>query len=72
MEAHIPYNVICALMDGVISTSKIGKIGIYSKDQYGILKYWCTDSKIRSVSATTALTVSGLTEVMFLPQVLIC
>lgn len=60
IEAHIPYNVICALMDGVVSTSKIGKIGIYSKDQYGILKYWCTDSKIRSVNATTALTVSGL------------
>lgn len=61
IESDKDYHVQCALMSGSVTSAKIGKKGVYAKDDYGILKHWCTDDKIRSISATTPLMVTGST-----------
>jgi hypothetical protein len=57
--ATTPFNVSCALMAGAIFSSRVGMTGVYARNSNQIITHYCTDTSVKSVAATPAVTVSG-------------
>lgn len=58
--ATTPYQTTTTLMNGTITSARVGREGIYVKNKYGIITHYNTDLYLRSTARTTSVEVSAV------------